>query len=340
MVGLLPKMCFVGGLVVFATVSESSGDEARLGSFGRLPRKLRVDQRRLFEEMPVDPQHDALCTATTLYAFIGDSIPLWDLWREYFRSCDDDVVIRVAARRHHLRFNYAMVDVMFDLADALRDSVAPNGCAPRWIHFLSTSCAPIVPCEEMRGRLRRHQGQSFIDTAQNFSKSSQWITLWAPHALALERERDAIRASWTAIGGNRAFALSWSDDTKHKGAYDEFVFVHEAHSRGMSLTGKVLTFSMFSPITQDGVTYEPEHPQDYNHGPSTWSTDDPAKLAPFIRHALEDGRVFFRKVYPGAAPFFLRHLRNFSGYPTDANIASVKDAKAGGGRNRHFRDRT
>ena len=176
-----------------------------------------------------DSTVDPTCAGTVAYAFLThDVLPLWPVWKRYFAGCPagsytvlahtqtpgsvrtnmDEVggeeLLANETVTGELRFSYRMVDAMLALYGGVaRRGPAPNGCVPAWIHLASYACAPIAPCSVTHETLRAGAGRSFLahyySTAPPNSsvwKSSQWMTLWAPHAFALARDRDLLRAEY------------------------------------------------------------------------------------------------------------------------------------------------
>ena len=181
------------------------------------------------------------CDKTVAYLFVvHEELPLVSTWEDYFAGCDqgaytvhmhwqtvapggatpEEVAKRLPGARMlddpvlgDLRFSYKMQDVMLRLYEDAAESIAPNGCRPRWAKLLSESCAPLAQCHEVHDYLASQHGVSqfnagimpgttegrapegWPETLQ-FWKASQWSTLWMDHAKLLLQHAKEARPRW------------------------------------------------------------------------------------------------------------------------------------------------
>ena len=166
-----------------------------------------------------------------------------------------------------------------------------------------------------RSRLRSATGTNFIESLEDYGKSTQWITLWAADAYRLLRDRERIKEAWARRSGGDGRKRAWRDlswiapNKTLSGAYDEVVFVHEARARNMAIRNETLTYVKWNrkEMVVAGARVAPEEPAWGGH-PDAWHTDNPENIQPFLNDALAKKHHFFRKVNKGALPFFIRHL--------------------------------
>ena len=112
------------------------------------------------------------------------------------------------------RFSWRMVALMLRSFSLASRTTARNGCKPRWVHSLSERDAPVQDCATTHAFLASTHGEShmalpsdeamldcgawawgrqprtqsvFPPLYRPFSRTSQWITLWMDHAVALVR---------------------------------------------------------------------------------------------------------------------------------------------------------
>ena len=129
------------------------------------------------------------------------------------------------------RFKWSMITAMFRVYRLAAETAAPgSGCTPRWLHLSSESCVPVATCRVVHEHLRKHVGVSFLSPLQPegayehtggaqpsgyeglMRKSSQWMTLWADHAMALVADEEKLQASWEGVltawyVGQKGFAI-------------------------------------------------------------------------------------------------------------------------------------
>jgi len=157
------------------------------------------------------------------------------------------------------RFSWRMVALMLRSFSLASRTTARNGCKPRWVHSLSERDAPVQDCATTHAFLASTHGEShmalpsdeamldcgawawgrqprtqsvFPPLYRPFSRTSQWITLWMDHAVALARDESMLRTKWESkqlhnrvqIGG---YAI-W-------GAIDEMMWLTEMVQRGFPL---------------------------------------------------------------------------------------------------------
>lgn len=278
--------------------------------------------------------------STVAYAFLTRAtLPLWSVWEQYLRGCDGRAVVLFHAQDLTIhdylrnvsapfngfvlpanqtvlgnpRFSFDMVAMMLRLYQAASTAVAPNGCAPRWVHLASERDLPVRQCPTIHALLsatpgvswmnyRRHRlfdrdGQS--DTTHHF-KRSQWSTLWLPHAAAVATSEASLRAFWTPrIGRHGVHApVSESNETGNwsmPGALDEVVISFAFHRRNFPVYDKGLTFICW------GCDSEAQKVDGHKHG--SGSPDAVLSSAAAIRlchNALDQGYCFIRKVGDGS----------------------------------------
>ena len=167
----------------------------------------------------------------------------------------------------------------------------------------------------MRQRLSESAGTNYIANSGNngYSKSSQWMTLWAADAFELAADRQKIKEQWAKmepLPGNRFVwpGIPWvAPGVNVLGAVDELVFVHEAHVRGMIIRNRTMTYVNWHGIVVDDIRVDAEEPAGSGH-PGAWNADNDTAIRPFLNAARDNGDFFFRKVHKGALSFFMRHL--------------------------------
>lgn len=159
-----------------------------------------------------------------------------------------------------------------------------------------------------RRRLRGAAGTNFMSNSHGgtYIKSSQWMTLWVPDALRLLEDRDSIKEEWLNRAGHEAGKYSWvgllPGNATLTAAYDELVFIHEAHKRNMAIRNETLTHVVWSP---EGLAMGGGHPD-------TFDGKDDDKMQKALAQGLQENKTFLRKVDKGAMHFFMQHLQNFS----------------------------
>ncbi|KNC87673.1 hypothetical protein SARC_00244 [Sphaeroforma arctica JP610] len=264
------------------------------------------------------------------YVFLThDSLPLWDVWTEYFRTCTEgsyDIVVhsqlpmtvlggpevhyvaRSQILHGPLRFSVNMLHASFHLYR----SALERGCGvddaldceesqlPDFIQLLSDSCAPIMTCHDVHAYTGDYRGASFVEAERNpyngLLKGSQWIALTGTHALELVRNEDRIVDKWDGWGG---------------GAPDEYAIPDIMQELKLPIHHRVLTFAVFKidstyrwfirlakkrkvRLAQIG---------DYSH-PSTFQS---TKSVALMMWALQGNNTmaFARKVEPGPASDYI-----------------------------------
>ena len=161
-----------------------------------------------------------------------------------------------------LRFNFDMVRAELRLYGAAGRTSAANGCTPQWVVTLSERDAPVRSCAAVHGELASKAGVSqlkaeadtqFIESPENLPaeftplvQTSQWVTLWVPHAAVLAAAEEEIAARWTptlrSVDNNWRLAIGsellW-------GAFDEWVWVTELSHHGFPYNLHGLTFVLW-----------------------------------------------------------------------------------------------
>jgi len=240
------------------------------------------------------------------------------------------------------RFSFLMTAMQFALWRAAGGARAPNGCAPRWVHLLSESDLPAATCAEVHKELLRgsvagedvsylHVNPAttpaetdllglrgpFIDGGAPaellpLAKTSQWVTLALPHALALAADECALVEKWRphmvhpdwpwpydAPGVWRGVltASKKSDELTHinYGSSEEFLFYTELAQRELPFSTSGLTKAFYGPEWKpwlaQGVVFLTN--DDFSH-PSGFTSEEDVRAA--CEYTRSEGYFFFRKV--------------------------------------------
>ena len=226
---------------------------------------------------------------TVAYVFMTRSgLPLWPVWERYFASCPSgsavafvhqqdrtpSVLAKVerqvtplgghvlpasATKQGDLRFEFSMAAAMLHLYSAAGQSVAHNGCVPRWAHIASERDAPVVRCRAVHDFLRASPEESKLEWITDswndqetvptafkpLVETSQWITLWMPAAMALANDEHHLRRKWGQLrdwdkqqipGDDRFRGITvW-------GGVDEWMWHTELGQHGFQFNRKGLTY--------------------------------------------------------------------------------------------------
>ena len=141
------------------------------------------------------------CDRTVAYLFLVDSLPLADVWSEYFSGCEEGAAVAHihahapisapsawakylpthmvdAPVQGSMRFNFTFVEAMVKLwANGLRH-LAPNGCEPRWYQLVSDTCAPVRTCQELHKELAKKPGESILEAARCTAGDEECFDRW------------------------------------------------------------------------------------------------------------------------------------------------------------------
>ena len=180
--------------------------------------------------------HTCDATATVAYAFlVRESIPLWDVWVDYWKDCGDAVVPvahsqaqgsvreeleaklntyggRLVPTENTLqgnpRWKWEMVQMMFALYRTAGEVKATNGCPPKWIHLVSESCAPVRKCSKVHSRLAQRPGSSHL----TFMQDPQGHGPWTGNEIPEELRPAAHTSQWITLATTHALALAAAEE--------------------------------------------------------------------------------------------------------------------------------
>ena len=169
-----------------------------------------------------------------------------------------------------------------------------------------------------RERLLEAVGTNFIaNTGGTYSKSSQWITLWAVDAFRLLEDREKIKNEWmfrARVKEGDWLGLAPLNRTI-RGAFDELVFIHEAHARNMTIRNETLTYVEWHHHTGGG---HPDVFYDKNQ-------EDEDSIEHALFGALRHNKTFIRKIDETAMPFFMKQLHAASLEGDDPRLTHLLD---------------
>jgi len=279
---------------------------------------------------------------TVAYAFLTRGpLPLWPLWEEYFQSCGmgargvagstlsaggavpifhaQDVSLHDEIRRitapyngyvlppeetvqGYPRFSWLMVAMMLHLYRGVSRLVAPNGCRPKWVHLASERDAPVVACPTVHLELAAHPQKSRVNWTPQ-PEHSQWVTLWAPHAIQIAGTvswEEGLRRYWEPRFTNGAqdirVQMPWGEQWTHS-APDEVIIgwelVHRPNGPRASTMNGLTYFSWGSGFC--GVVDNSN--QGEQTSPCAYTTSAAARAA--CGYARGEGRFFGRKFGDG-----------------------------------------
>lgn len=167
-----------------------------------------------------------------------------------------------ATVRGNPRFSWRMVQMMLRLYGLAASSVAPNGCVPSYVHTLSERDVPVRSCKDVHAFLETTAGASHIEWMDDpirlnpykgqrprsqqaipeafrvFGRTSQWMTLWVPHAAALAAEEDTLRRKWEPHQGRWDVWVDGEDGRRYAiwGALDEMMWPTELQQRSLPIS--------------------------------------------------------------------------------------------------------
>ena len=309
------------------------------------------------------------------YAFITRStLPLWSTFERYFSTCppgsalplvhmqDTSTSARAALERQlapyggrlipvqqtvggNMRFSFKMNAAMLRLYGLASRTLAPNGCAPAYVHTLSERDVPVRSCADVHAFLVSTHGESHLmlsDHIQShlyaygrvpasqmdiaaafrpFGRTSQWMTLWMPHAAALAAAEDELRTKWEPHQSGHGVWVPSSQDGSPGysiwGALDEMLWQTEFAQRGFAVSQRPLYHSGWARNQCGGLTFLYWCPED---GPmrgrlwdGTWcrhidnaASSSPAayvtraQVSSACAKARAEGAFFLRKVGDGS----------------------------------------
>ena len=332
-----------------ACVNGVSGECKR--NWGGDPPAYRWRRRKVECSSPPPPQLRSAseCDGTVAYTFLTrDVLPLWPAWTEYFDSCPRGSALPLVHSQDisrdarasmasilepygghalpanetlqgNLRFRFAMVRAQMRLYLAANQTIAHNGCTPRWVVTLSERDAPARSCGEVHRMLAERAGVSFLEAHEDtlyigrpenlpreFSplvQTSQWVTLWLPHAAEISASEAQLAAKWqpTLVYNDGSTRLHIGDEWVW-GAFDEWMWVTELGLRGFPYGLHGLTMVIWcdhSELFFDGYDHC-EHADNMDwSSPAAFTTT--AAVTGACRAARSRGYYFIRKVGNGTA---------------------------------------
>ena len=217
-----------------------------------------------------------------------------------------------------LRFTFDMVRAELRLYGAAGRTLAPNGCTPQWVVTLSERDAPVRSCAAIHSELASKAGVSQLEATEDTQyiespetlpaeftpmvQTSQWVTLWVPHAAVLAAAEEEIAARWTPtlVFFENNWRLAVGTEMLW-GAFDEWVWVTELSRHGFPYDLHGLTFVLWcdGPAELEFPGFQCEHVDNQDgNSPAAFITREAVTGA--CRAARSRGYSFGRKFGDGS----------------------------------------